>query len=91
MVPFTGLLDYSLLDFYMPRSMAENFSAPRRVATSLNEHPAWLELEGDGFSRVDKLKDEIRKPHQVGYLFDTEAECLEVVKGLHGADYYCMK
>ena len=40
-----------------------------------------------GFSRVEQLVSEFGKPHQVWYLFDTEAQCLEVVKGLHGADY----
>ena len=69
------------------RSMAEISSRPRRVATSLNEHPAWERLQASGFTLTDKLKDEIPKPHMVGFLFDSEAECLEVVKGLHGADY----
>ena len=33
---------------------------------------------------MEKLRNEIERPHMVGFLFDTPEECLEVVKGLHG-------
>ena len=75
--------------FFVPRSMAEeNFSdRNRRGATSLSNDPAWTELESDGFSKVEQLRNELGKAHHVGYLFDSELECLEVVKGLHGPEY----
>ena len=50
-------------------------------------NPAWERLQASGFTLTEKLRDEIPKPHMVGFLFDSEAECLEVVKGLHAADY----
>ena len=66
----------------------ENLLRSQRVATSLTgDHAAWRSLSEAGFSRVEQLVSEFGKPHQVGYLFDTAAQCLEVVKGLHGADY----
>ena len=68
--------------------MAEFLNRSRRCATSLSDgHWTWGALEEAGFSRVEQLRNEVGKPHVVGFLFDTKEQCLEVVKGIHGHGY----
>eukprot|EP00435_Cladocopium_sp_Y103_P009281 s3525_g2.t1 len=58
---------------------------PRRDATSLYaNHGAWEDLEKRGFTLTHQLQAELVKPHLVGLLFDTQKECLDLVKSLHG-------
>ena len=85
--PFYRVIVWIPCEWRYFRSMAENLSRPRRAATSLSGESAWEDLEASGFTKTEKLRGEIPKPHMVGFLFDSEAECLEVVKGLHGGDY----
>ena len=74
--------------FYPTCSMAEFSSSSSRAATSLDSDDVrWHDLEAVGFTRANQLRQEVGKPHRVCYLFDSESECLEVVKGLHGANF----
>lgn len=52
-----------------------------------DEDPLWVKLRDTGFTRVDQVKFELSKPHYLANLFDSEDECLELVKGLHGFDH----
>ena len=47
----------------------------------------WDELDLAGFSLTEQLKKEFQKPHHVTFLFDTEDECIELLKGLHGLNF----
>lgn len=51
------------------------------------DDPLWARLSLQGFSRVDQLISELCKPVHLSNLFDSSAECVELVKGIHGSEY----
>eukprot|EP00438_Fugacium_kawagutii_P013284 Skav225456 [mRNA] locus=scaffold881:11561:12319:+ [translate_table: standard] len=53
----------------------------------MSEDPLWFKLELMGFTRTEQLKSELNRPVHLANLFDTEDECIELVKGIHGMEY----